>query len=381
MKSRVTGLILIVASAAIVGAQLADSRPFARVLYLETTAETSANVSIGDLNGDGFADIVLAKGRHWPLIDRVLLNDGKARFAAAHDLGDTADRSYSVTLADIDRDGDLDVVVGNDAPDSKRVHANDGKGRFHLLSTFGRPEWPTRNATVADLNGDKLPDIIVANRTGKGTGANFICLNKGGGRFDADCIAFSKESATTITPADVNGDGTVDLVVPHREGGQAYVHLNDGQARFEQRIPFGRPDAAIRLAEAADFNGDGRIDIVAIDERRGAFIAFNGPDGTFSAPLDISNGTVVPYALSVGDVNLDNKMDVVVGHVEAPSTVYVNDGSGRHFAPLSFGDSEGTVYGFAIGDLDRDGHPDIAVARSEARNVVYFGAPMARQAR
>jgi len=55
-----------------------------------------------------------------PLIDRVLLNDGKARFAA-HDLGDSADRSYSVTLADIDRDGDLDVVVGNDAPDAKRV--------------------------------------------------------------------------------------------------------------------------------------------------------------------------------------------------------------------------------------------------------------------
>jgi hypothetical protein len=377
----IAGLVLIAGSATMVGAQFPGSRPFSRVLVLETSAETSANVSIGDLNGDGFADIVLAKGRHWPLIDRVLLNDGKARFAAAHDLGDTADRSYSVTLADIDRDGDLDVVVGNDAPDPKRVHANDGKGRFHLLSTFGRPEWPTRNATVADLNGDKLPDIIVANRTGKSMGSNFICLNKGGGRFDADCIAFSKESAATITPADVNRDGAVDLVVPHREGGQAYVHLNNGRARFEKRIPFGRPDAAIRLAEAADFNGDGRIDIVAIDERRGAFITFNEPDGTFSAPLDISDGKVMPYALSVGDVNLDNKVDVLVGHVTAPSTVYFNDGSGRHFTPLSFGDSQGTAYGFAIGDLDRDGHPDIAVARSEAQNVVYFGAPMARQAR
>ena len=380
MKSEklVPGLVLIVAGATMVGAQLPESRPFTRVLALETSAETSANVSIGDLNGDGFADIVLAKGRHWPLIDRVLLNDGTARFGAAHDLGNTADRSYSVTLSDIDRDGDLDVVVGNDALDPKRVYANDDKDHFQLLSTFGRPEWPTRNATVADLNGDELPDIIVANRTGKSMGSNFICLNKGGGRFDADCIAFSRESATTITPADIDRDGAVDLVVPHREGGQAYVHLNDGRARFEKRISFGRSDAAIRLAEAADFNGDGRIDIVAIDERRGAFITFNEPGGTFSAPLDISNAKVMPYALSVGDVNLDNKMDVLVGHVKAPSTAYLNDGSGRHFTPLSFGDSQGTVYGFAIGDLDRDGHPDIAVARSDAQNVVYFGAPIVR---
>src|SRR5215813_5214757 len=177
---------------------------FTRVMLLEQTSETSANVSIGDLNGDSFPDIVLAKGRHWPLIDRVLLNDGHGHFPVAHNLGDIADRSYSVTLADIDLDGDLDVIVGNDAPDPKRVYANDGKGNFQLVSTFGRPEWPTRNATAADLNGDRLPDIIVANRTGDTKGSNFVCFNKGKGHFDADCLAFSHESATTITPADMN---------------------------------------------------------------------------------------------------------------------------------------------------------------------------------
>ena len=63
---------------------------FNRVLLLEQTSETSANVSIGDLNGDGFPDLVLAKGRHWPLIDRVLLNDGHGGFTSAHNLGDVA---------------------------------------------------------------------------------------------------------------------------------------------------------------------------------------------------------------------------------------------------------------------------------------------------
>src|SRR6476620_4240607 len=59
---------------------------FRRVLLLEQTSETSANVSIGDLNGDGFPDLVLAKGRHWPLLDRVLLNAGHGRFPTAHNL-------------------------------------------------------------------------------------------------------------------------------------------------------------------------------------------------------------------------------------------------------------------------------------------------------
>src|SRR5262245_34127811 len=77
---------------------------FDRTVLLEQTAETSANVSIGDLNGDGHPDIVLAKGRHWPLVDRVLLNDGHGGFPAAlaHDVSKTSDRTYSGTLADLD---------------------------------------------------------------------------------------------------------------------------------------------------------------------------------------------------------------------------------------------------------------------------------------
>lgn len=376
MRFLVAGAYLIAAQSAVGQMKLPT---FTDVMLLEETSETSANVSVGDLNGDGYLDVVLAKGRHWPLLDRVLLNDGHGRFPTTHNLGEIPDRSYSVTLADVDRDGDLDVIVGNDAPDPKRVYANDGKGHFALLSTFGRAEWPTRNATAADLNGDGLPDIIVANRTGnRSNGSNYVCLNRGGGRFDADCIAFSHESATTITAADVDRDGHLDLVVPHRDGGQSFVYLNDGQAGFARRAAFGRPDASIRVAEAVDLNRDGLPDVIAIDEGRGAFVLLGQPNLKFSdaAPLDDANGSsaakIVPYALTVGDVDRDGRVDIIIGHVEAPSTVYFNDGSGRRFTPVRFGDGKGTAYGFALGDLDGDGRPDIAVARSEAPNVVYF---------
>ena len=353
----------------------ADTFPsFDRALFLETSSETSANVSIGDVNGDGKLDIVLVKGRHWPLVDRVLLGDGAGHFPSAYDLGTASDRSYSGRLVDIDGDGDLDVVISNDAPDPKLVYLNDGKGHFTVGSRFGQPKWPTRNATVADVNGDGRPDIIVANR-GDSTGANYVCLNEGNGRFEADCVAFSREPATTITAADFNHDGAIDLAVPHRDGGQSRIYLAGPKGSYSvaRTIPFGPPNAAFRMAEAVDMDVDGVLDIVSIDERTGTAIYFGKPDGTFAPGVRVGDGPAKPYALIVGDVNGDGRPDVIVGNIEAPSAAYLNEGTGRRFHVVRFGDNKGTVYGFALADVDGDGQIDIAAARSDAQNVVYFG--------
>ena len=353
----------------------ADTFPtFDRVLLLESTAETSANVSLGDVDGDGDLDVVLAKGRHWPLVDRVLLGDGAGHFANGYDLGSASDRSYSGRLVDMDRDGDLDVVISNDAPDPKLVYLNDGKGHFRVGSSYGQPTWPTRNATVADINGDGLPDIVVANRGEVGKTANYICFNKGAARFDSSCVEFSRDPATTITAADFNGDGLIDLAVPHRDGGQSRVYLAGPKASFSasRSIPFGPPNGTIRMTEAADLNRDGLLDIVAIDEERGMTVYLAQRGGTFSPGVAVGESGSKPYALAVADVNRDSKPDIVVGHIESPSAVYFNDGSGQRFHSVRFGDGKGTVYGFAIADVDRDGNVDIAVARSEATNVLFF---------
>ena len=144
-----------------VGLPAGPPRQFSRVVPLETTSEDSANVSMGDLDGDGDLDLVLAKGRHQPLLDRVLLNDGKGGFVAS-DLGPKADRTYTAALADLDGDGNLDVLTSNDSPDEKLVYLNDGKGRFSVAGTWGVGTWSTRNAAVVDLNGDGRPAIVAS---------------------------------------------------------------------------------------------------------------------------------------------------------------------------------------------------------------------------
>ena len=365
---------------------------FERRAMLEDEATTSANASIGDLNGDGHLDIVLIRGRHWPVANRILLGDGTGSFADAADLGDVEDRSYTGALRDLDLDGDLDLVVSNDNPDPGYVYLNDGRGRFKVSSTFGEAGWNTRNISVVDADDDGLPDVIVANRGPiDGPSPNFICRNAGDGRFERPCQSFSEESATTITPVDLNGDGELDFVVPHRDGGQSHVYLGEsGRSLDFSVVPFGPANASIRATVVADFNRDSVQDIVAIhagnseggdgvvDRGRnfhGAVIYHGRETGGFGAGQPIGDSTAMPYALSAADLNGDGATDVIVGYVESESVVYLSDSANNRFIDVRLGDGEGTTYGFAVADLDEDGYSDVVVAKSGARNRVLFGSP------
>jgi hypothetical protein len=361
-------LVFVLGIAAMSGQRAAAPRSFDTVVYLETTSEDSANVSLGDLDGDGDLDVVLAKGRHSPLLDRVLINDGKGHFVAS-DLGPIADRTYTAALADLDRDGDLDVLTSNDSPDKKLVYLNNGKGQFSVAGTWGAPEWSTRNASVADLNGDGNVDVVAANRPGP----SFVCLNQGGGRFTSPCIAIPAESATSIVPADFDRDGFLDLAVPSRDGGQSRIYFNDGRAGFARTLPFGPPDAAARVGAAADFNGDGFVDLVVGDEQARSMVVYvNDGKGRLTPGFRASDSTKTPYAIAAGDLNNDRHPDIALGYTAGPHALFFNDGSGRHFSAHRIGDEKGAAYGFAFGDVNGDTFPDIALARSGAPNVLYL---------
>ena len=117
------------------------------IVPLETVSETSANASIGDLNGDGHLDIVLAKGRHWEVPSRIFFGDGKGNFTPGPALPSKATKTYSSSLADMTKSGHLDMVLSNDEPEPKLVLLNDGKGNFTIGGTYGDPKWSTRNGT------------------------------------------------------------------------------------------------------------------------------------------------------------------------------------------------------------------------------------------
>ena len=360
----------------------AAARAFDRTLLLEPDGATSAGVSLGDIDRDGDLDIVLAKGRHWPLQDIVLRNDGRGHFSA-EPLRDEPDRTYSAALADLDGDGDLDVVSSNDRPDQKLVYLNDGNGYFRVASTFGAPEWSTRYVTVADLNGDGRPDLIAANRSGATSGGkpSFVCLNDGRGAFPV-CTPLATQSATIIVAADLDRDGAVDLFVPHRDGGRNLVFYNEGSGTVgAPPVAIGPEHSSIRAAAAADIDGDGVVDLFVGDVDAGLFV-YLGTDGgrRFAEPVALSAGDVAPGAVAIADLNRDGLPDLVVGNDRLPGVLLFNQGAGSalRFVTAAWNDGLGSVYAIAIGDLDGDGWPDIAAARSDAPNALWFSGASSR---
>ena len=132
----------------------------------------TASTSLGDLDNDGDLDIIVSNGRHWSQFNQIFLNDGKGFFRRSRLLGDEASTSYMALPADIDGDGDLDIIVANDRS-KNQIFKNNGKGKFSFTAYFGREESVTRGICVVDLNQDGFVDVVEANRTSQ----NFIYYN------------------------------------------------------------------------------------------------------------------------------------------------------------------------------------------------------------
>lgn len=131
----------------------------------------SMAVSLGDVNGDGFLDAVLGNNG----ADEVWLNDGQGNFRLGQRLG--SGLTWSVYLADLDGDGDLDLVIGGES--HGRVWLNDGSGYFRRGQGFGYGRY--QSIAVGDVTGDGIVDILVA-----GVESYQVWRGVGDGRFSAE---------------------------------------------------------------------------------------------------------------------------------------------------------------------------------------------------
>jgi hypothetical protein len=257
-------------------------------------ARTIANdVEVGDLNGDGRPDLFVSNTGdygsedddqpEWRTVQQnfLWLSDPErpGHFQDATDrLPDVDDASQDAKFGDLDGDGDLDIVVGNEVPPN-RLLINEGDGHFSDQSD--RLDLPvpleTREVVLFDANGDDALDIVFANLTSnagpwrKDPQARLL-INDGSGHFTdetAQRLPTNVFSSYDAGHLDFDGDGDQDLVlcavqIPGFHPLQVRAYRNDGTGHFADVTGTVMPEKTVGRGwdvEVGDVNGDGALDV------------------------------------------------------------------------------------------------------------------------
>jgi hypothetical protein len=328
-------------------------------------------LALGDLNRDGKLDVVTAsKDRAWDTVS-VLLGQGDGTFSARTDYY-AGFRLTSLALADVDGDGNLDILTLSTDTNPVAVLLGQGDGTFP-----GRPIYTPARALSSlaqgDLDGDGRLDLVAVgaeSATSGVVGTVSVMLGKGDGSFPTGVDYLCGDNPTQVTLADLDGDGHLDIVVANSGSDTASVLLGHGDGTFAARLEFQAgtdPSSAFLRPAVGDLNGDGKLDVVVIPFR-GLFaprVLLGKGGGQLSAPVDPGLPTMSSSTwVTLGDVNGDGKLDLAAGHADM-LFVYLGNGDAT-FAPGVVSSVGASGSWFGIGDLDRDGTPDLAVALDRA---------------
>jgi uncharacterized protein (TIGR03437 family) len=347
-----------------------------------------SSLAAGDFNKDGKLDLAVADSLGNTV--SILLGDGAGKFNAEYDYI-AGYEPANLFAMDLDGDGNLDVVIGTGHPDvllqnyySDYVMALFGRGDGTLI---GPPTYSTGSrigaVVLADFDGDGKPDVAAA------AGDVWILLSKGGGSFrtpvrlPAPTGNNSSPSEVILAAADFNGDGKQDLVVGSPYGDGVYVYLGNGDGTFQTPVLYTTGGSVSSIA-VADFNGDGKPDIAACGlsystpTNANAGILLGNGNGTFQSVKKITGAGAGPHWLVAGDFNQDGKTDLAIaneGILGDKSTdnggvlVFLGQGNGSFQSPLSYAAGINPKF-ITAADVNGDNIPDLLVA-TPAPNFVY----------
>ncbi|MEM7305904.1 MAG: VCBS repeat-containing protein [Planctomycetota bacterium] len=234
---------------------------------LPDEAQSTADAELGDLDGDGAPDLLLANfGPPASPQNRLYLGDGLGGFADATSLlPPDADATWAVAFADVDADGDLDALLGNDGPN--RIYLNDGAAGFLAgLGQIPAGGAGARAVVLGDFDLDGDADAIVAT-----VGANELYLGDGAGAFAASPASLGGDTRS-LAVGDVDEDGDLDVVLD--VGRATELYLGDGAGGFAAATELvAGVRSEVQAVALADLDGDEDLDVFVARAGRNRVLA------------------------------------------------------------------------------------------------------------
>jgi VCBS repeat-containing protein len=329
------------------------------------TGATAA--AAGDFDGDGFDDLAVATASAQGLVlfSNIVdpANPSRRLFAAPPSALGGEGLATDVAVADLDRDGDLDIVTATSSGAPNRAFLN-ASGSFTSVS-LGDPTVDSHAVAVGDINGDAFVDLVFAS-----SDTSTVLINSGTGAVFRRGAGVGPHAARDALLVDLLGDALPELVLANSDGDAAVYSNTGGAFTLATRLSTG-PTSAVATG---DFNGDGRADLVfsrdtvdapAVPSAAAAvpsalvWLTTSSPGNPFFVADEL--GAAATSDLLVNDFNLDSRADVLAASSYG-ARVFTNAGAANgtfvlHPQQLATPGARGV----AMGKFSSDERVDVAV--------------------
>lgn len=306
--------------------------------------------SVADIDRDGDSDVV--KYDFWEGIG-ILLNDGSGHLEPQPEI--ISDRKMGAgDVGDLDGDGDLDMATISYNLDSVFIYKQAAPGIMVADTAWHVFDGP-HDIEIGDFNRDNYNDLAVIT----GTGELLTYLNTGNDRFMLIDVDMTGISPYKVVAGDVDGDGDLDLLVNNYYGASVSVFYNGGLGTFvgSQQLPVGQnPEGMV----VSDLSGDLVLDVAVTNRFTQMVTILYGHDGYSFMYVDSANATGMCRALASGDLDGDGDNDLALANETVYGvTLLLNLGGYSGFAAPKQLEEENWCFDVAIVDMDGDSDLDI----------------------
>jgi len=302
----------------------------------DLTGFALGSTSIGDVDKDGNLDLLIT-GNTFEPTTLIYLGNGQGDFSSISLGPDAGVDISSTSISDVDGNGNPDLLITGrnlEGDPSSTLYLGNGEGDF-TEAEAGLTGVQRSSTSIADVDGDGNPDLLITGEDPSGSRTTTLYLGDGQGDFTEANADLTPVSSGSSTIADVDGDGNLDLLVTGDSASMDQVstlYLGNGQGGFAEANA-GLNDVGSGSNSIADVDGDGNLDLLITGwdgSSKVATLYLGDGQGEFTEVNAGLNGTGSGSA-SIGEMNGDESPDLLITGWDGSSrvaTAYLNQGEG-----------------------------------------------------